>query len=625
MRLPGRTRMFPGCGSPWKSPSSKSCRKAASMMFRATCSRSKPASAVTSETFTPSTNSRVRTVAEERASWTRGMTRNGRGRRRLGHRLRVPGLDREVQLLLDGPLELLDHAGRRVDAGLLDHRLEQLREVVEQREVRLDLLADARPLHLHHHLLAAVGGGAVDLRDGGARERHLVERGEAAPRPCARGRARSRSRISRERRPAARRPAATRAPRSSGRGGGPGREERIWPSLMKVGPSSPSICRKRAAVPRSAAAAARASPAAPRRAPSTSRRRIRSRYAPKPWRAMAAAIWRSRFRSWKARAEHDRATLAPGSRGRHDRAPRTPACGRTRSPMPEIAQAHTPMMRQYLETKARYPDAILFFRLGDFYEMFFEDAVQASEALQITLTARSKGDDKVPMCGVPYHAARGYVAKLLEQGFKVAICDQVEEPGKSALVRREVTRVVTPGTVLDDQVLDPREASFLGAVAFGERGGGLALLDASTGELAVRRGGRRRAARGRAPPRRRARAALRAAPRTRPAWTRWRGRWARRRPGATTPTSRAARSGCARHLGVATLDGFGVAACRSGSPRRRPRSRTWWRRSGRRRATWTGSRASPPTTSSCSTRRPAPTSSSSAPSRAAGGRGRCWR
>jgi DNA mismatch repair protein MutS len=161
--------------------------------------------------------------------------------------------------------------------------------------------------------------------------------------------------------------------------------------------------------------------------------------------------------------------------------------------MAEIATA-TPMMRQYLETKARYPDAILFFRLGDFYEMFFDDALAASEALQITLTARAKGDDKVPMCGVPFHAARGYVAKLLERGFKVAICDQVEEPApagkrgaaqKSPIFRREVTRVVTPGMVLDDQVLDPREASYLGAVALGEGGAGIALLDASTGELRV--------------------------------------------------------------------------------------------------------------------------------------------
>jgi DNA mismatch repair protein MutS len=151
--------------------------------------------------------------------------------------------------------------------------------------------------------------------------------------------------------------------------------------------------------------------------------------------------------------------------------------------MPEIAAHQTPMMRQYLETKAKVGDAILFFRLGDFYEMFFEDARTASEALQITLTSRSKDENKVPMCGVPYHSARGYVARLLEKGFKVAICDQVEEPGKSALVKREVTRVVTPGMVLDDQVLDPREASFLAAVVLGEKGGGLALLDASTGEL----------------------------------------------------------------------------------------------------------------------------------------------
>ncbi len=151
--------------------------------------------------------------------------------------------------------------------------------------------------------------------------------------------------------------------------------------------------------------------------------------------------------------------------------------------MREIASAATPMMRQYLETKARFPDALLFFRLGDFYELFFEDALTASEALQITLTARSKGDDKVPMCGVPHHAARGYVAKLLEKGFKVAICDQVEPPGKSQLVRREVTRVVTPGMVFDDQVLEPREASYVGAVALGEGGAGLALLDATTGEL----------------------------------------------------------------------------------------------------------------------------------------------
>jgi DNA mismatch repair protein MutS len=156
------------------------------------------------------------------------------------------------------------------------------------------------------------------------------------------------------------------------------------------------------------------------------------------------------------------------------------------APAPTPVSSPTPMMRQYWETKARYPDCILFFRLGDFYEMFADDALRASEALQITLTARSKGDDKVPMCGVPYHAARGHVARLLERGFKVAICDQVEEPGRSQLVRREVTRVVTPGTVLDDQVLEAREAAYVGAVALRpEGGGGVALLDVSTGDLRV--------------------------------------------------------------------------------------------------------------------------------------------
>ena len=226
--------------------------------------------------------------------------------------------------------------------------------------------------------------------------------------------------------------------------------------------------------------------------------------------------------------------------------------------MPEIAQAATPMMRQYLETKSRYPDALLFFRLGDFYEMFFEDAVTASEALQITLTARSKGDDKVPMCGVPHHAARGYVAKLLEKGFKVAICDQVEEPGKSQIVRREVTRVVTPGMVLDDQVLDPREASFLGVVALGDGRAGLALLDASTGQLQcgeveddaravdeLRRAGIRELVLAEsADPARaeRLQGAL--------------GVPAARRPDADFAR---AEERLRRHLGVATMDGFGVA------------------------------------------------------------------
>ncbi|MHB8418671.1 MAG: DNA mismatch repair protein MutS [Myxococcales bacterium] len=147
--------------------------------------------------------------------------------------------------------------------------------------------------------------------------------------------------------------------------------------------------------------------------------------------------------------------------------------------------AATPMMRQYLDVKAQVPDAILLFRLGDFYEMFFDDAVTASSLLDITLTARSKGDDKVPMCGVPHHAARGYIARLVSAGHKVAICDQVEEGGSAKLFRREITRIVTPGMVLDDELLDPRASRWLAAVR--QEGGCLAVafLDISTGQLEV--------------------------------------------------------------------------------------------------------------------------------------------
>jgi DNA mismatch repair protein MutS len=148
-------------------------------------------------------------------------------------------------------------------------------------------------------------------------------------------------------------------------------------------------------------------------------------------------------------------------------------------------QKLTPMMQQYLSTKERYPDAILFFRLGDFYEMFFEDALLASRLLDLTLTSRDKdADDPVPMCGVPHHAASGYVARLLELGHKVAICDQVEDPRLAkGIVKREVTRVVTPGTVLDEEVLDAKLPSFLQAVAPLGESIGLAYLDLTTGEF----------------------------------------------------------------------------------------------------------------------------------------------
>ena len=146
--------------------------------------------------------------------------------------------------------------------------------------------------------------------------------------------------------------------------------------------------------------------------------------------------------------------------------------------------AVTPMIRQYLDAKARAGDAFLFFRLGDFYELFFEDAVRAAELLGITLTARSKGAERVPMCGVPFHAARRHLAKLLEAGHKVAVCEQVEAPGSGpGIVRREIVRIVTPGTVLDEDVLEPGRAAWLVALSAGEGSHGAALLDASTGDF----------------------------------------------------------------------------------------------------------------------------------------------
>src|ERR1051325_11611267 len=146
-------------------------------------------------------------------------------------------------------------------------------------------------------------------------------------------------------------------------------------------------------------------------------------------------------------------------------------------------------MRQYLDVKERYPNAIVFFRLGDFYEMFFEDAVVGARLLDLTLTTRDKGkDDAVPMCGVPHHAARGYLAKLTELGHKVVLVEQVEDPKLAkGLVKRDVVRVVTPGIVLDDEVLDPKRPRYLAAlVPAGKKGDpavGLASLDATTGEL----------------------------------------------------------------------------------------------------------------------------------------------
>jgi DNA mismatch repair protein MutS len=145
----------------------------------------------------------------------------------------------------------------------------------------------------------------------------------------------------------------------------------------------------------------------------------------------------------------------------------------------------TPMVRQYRELKQQHPGTLLFFRLGDFYELFFEDAVIGARELQITLTARHKErGDPMPMCGVPHHSAANYIAKLVRKGYRVAICEQTEDASKTKkLVRREVVRVVTPGTPIDPQLLEPRESVYLAAVCVSGETVGAAFLDLSTGEF----------------------------------------------------------------------------------------------------------------------------------------------
>ncbi len=153
----------------------------------------------------------------------------------------------------------------------------------------------------------------------------------------------------------------------------------------------------------------------------------------------------------------------------------------------------TPMLRQYLEIKEEYPDAILFYRMGDFYEMFFEDAELAAPVLGIALTSRSSKEDgnRVPMCGVPYHALTGYLAKMIRAGYRVALCEQVEDPkAAKSIVRREVVRVVSPGVTTEDQLLDEKKDCFLCALMPGpakakKRLAGLAFLDVSTGHFLV--------------------------------------------------------------------------------------------------------------------------------------------
>ncbi|ERJ13664.1 DNA mismatch repair protein MutS [Haloplasma contractile] len=148
---------------------------------------------------------------------------------------------------------------------------------------------------------------------------------------------------------------------------------------------------------------------------------------------------------------------------------------------------YTPMMRQYLTIKEQYNDSLLFFRLGDFYELFFDDAHTASETLEIALTGREAGTkERVPMCGVPYHSAEGYIQRLIDYGFKVAICEQVEDPKEAkGIVKRDVVRLITPGTVMENGFIDERTNNFITTITEFETNFGVAYCDLTTGELYV--------------------------------------------------------------------------------------------------------------------------------------------
>ena len=151
----------------------------------------------------------------------------------------------------------------------------------------------------------------------------------------------------------------------------------------------------------------------------------------------------------------------------------------------------TPMMQQYLQIKEQTPDCILFFRLGDFYEMFAEDARIASRELELTLTSRDKDktkseEEKIPMCGVPFHSSESYIARLVARGYKVAVCEQMEDPALAkGLVKRDIIRIVTPGTVTESSMLEERKNNYFACVYGEDDRFGLCFCDVSTGSFSV--------------------------------------------------------------------------------------------------------------------------------------------
>jgi DNA mismatch repair protein MutS len=144
----------------------------------------------------------------------------------------------------------------------------------------------------------------------------------------------------------------------------------------------------------------------------------------------------------------------------------------------------SPMMKQYFDLKKQYPDTILFFRLGDFYEMFYDDAKLASRELELTLTGRDCGQpERAPMCGIPFHSYESYVARLIAKGYKVAICEQMEDPALAkGLVKRDIIRVITPGTVLESSMLDESRNNYICSLCVSGMQAGICFADVSTGE-----------------------------------------------------------------------------------------------------------------------------------------------
>ena len=143
----------------------------------------------------------------------------------------------------------------------------------------------------------------------------------------------------------------------------------------------------------------------------------------------------------------------------------------------------SPMMQQYLEIKKQHKDEILFYRIGDFYEMFFDDALTVSRELDLTLTGKQCGlEERAPMCGVPFHSYEGYVARLISKGYKVAICEQMEDPAKAkGLVKRDIIRVVTPGTVIESSMLQDDKNNYIASIFLKGGAAGLCFADVSTG------------------------------------------------------------------------------------------------------------------------------------------------